>query len=366
MAAEFHFFPLLPWEFREKIWKLAIRPALPGAHVFRVYAVNDSEHANPEHEASRNPCLWDSKSSLAAPRCLPRGCDFDPAAQAATPISWTLNNPSTYLIDSGLWTACKESLLVIEKEFQTPARRQEAWSLSEVESYRKSRGRFTLPETATYAASDNSRRRYLTVFPGQDLFILQSHDITALDWDFVWYSFPGYYLHLGDWLPRIPSFLDRVDRHMALEYDPAWDKVPHFTEAPDYDFISSLVLNTAWTKSFTLWFIDYRIKRNPRYQEPTKEQGKGRGDEPPRTFYASDRRFVEVKEKQFGQWAGHGRMWGYEVEVPMLDLCSCCGSHGFVNRLGEQLDNELYSETIDLVWSGLNWIGYGLLACEYP
>ncbi|KAK3380000.1 hypothetical protein B0T24DRAFT_523231 [Lasiosphaeria ovina] len=199
MAAGFHFFPLLPWELREKIWKLATRPALPGAHVFRVYNANDSEHTGPEHETSRDNYPWISKSRLAAPRCLPRGVDFDPAIQAAAPISWTLNNPLTYLIDSGLWAACKELLLAIENEFQTPVRRQKVWSLSEVENFRKKRGRFTLPETATYIASDNSRRRYLTVFPGQDLFILQPYDITALNWDLVWDNFPTYSFRTGDW-----------------------------------------------------------------------------------------------------------------------------------------------------------------------
>jgi hypothetical protein len=116
MAAEFHFFPLLPWELREMIWELAARPALPGAHLFRVYNADDSEHADPKNETSRHAYRGVSKPRLAAPRCLPRGVDFSPAAQADAPISWTLNNPSTYLIDSGLWTACKESLLVIEKE----------------------------------------------------------------------------------------------------------------------------------------------------------------------------------------------------------------------------------------------------------
>lgn len=71
------------------------------------------------------------------------------------PISWTLNNPSTYLIDSGLWTACKESLLVIEKEFQHPARREKKWSLEEVEICQAERGRFTLPETATLILPDS-------------------------------------------------------------------------------------------------------------------------------------------------------------------------------------------------------------------
>ncbi|KAK4221118.1 hypothetical protein QBC38DRAFT_492684 [Podospora fimiseda] len=53
-TAEFHFFPLLSWELRDMIWKFAIWPALPGAHVFRVYNGMDFEQRNPEHEASRN------------------------------------------------------------------------------------------------------------------------------------------------------------------------------------------------------------------------------------------------------------------------------------------------------------------------
>ena len=362
MAAGFHFFPLLPWELREKIWKLATRPVLPGAHVFRVYNANDSEHTGPEHETSRDDYLWISKSRLAAPRCLPRGVDFDPAIQAAAPISWTLNNPSTYLIDSGLWAACKESLLAIENEFQTPARRQKVWSLSEVENFRKKRGRFTLPETATYTASDNSRRRYLTVFPGQDLFILQPHDVTALNWDLVWDNFPTYSFRAGDW--RQIRWAEG-ERHMALEYDPAWDKVAHNTRGPAWDFIVDIVESTALAESFSLWFIDYRIKRSPRYQEPTKEQAKGLGDKPPRAFYASDRRFVEVKKEQFGQWAGHDRMWDAGYEVPTEDLCFCCGSHESVQRLRDELDNKWDYDENDWHGSrGVNWIEYGLLACE--
>jgi hypothetical protein len=122
ISKQFHLFPFLPFELREQIWKLAIRPLLPGAHVFRVYHASDTERANPEHATSRpeyrfNKLGW----SVAVSRCLPRSIKFSPAAQAAAPISWTLNNPSAYLIDGGLRTTCKESLQVIEKEFRNPA-----------------------------------------------------------------------------------------------------------------------------------------------------------------------------------------------------------------------------------------------------
>ncbi|KAK4164697.1 hypothetical protein QBC43DRAFT_352792, partial [Cladorrhinum sp. PSN259] len=347
MTGEFHFFPLLPWELREKIWKLAIRPALPGVHVFRVYDAKDSEQSNPEHEASCSNNLRYATSRLAAPRCLPRGVGFDPAAQAAAPISWTINNPSTYLIDSGLWTACKQSLLVIEKEFQDPARREKVWSASELQSFGKQRARFDPPEATTYEVSDNSRRRYLTVFPGQDLFILQARDITAVDWNLAWHNFPK--------------------RHMAVEYNPAGDKIRHYPQRArnPCEFIDNLSWSTAVAEPFTLWFIDYRIKRNPRYQKPSQEQAKGLGDKPPRVFYASDRRFVEVKERELGCLVGHERMWDGGYEVSGEDFCFCCGADEFVDQLEFQLDIKWdYDENDWVDGFDYNWIEYGLLACE--
>ncbi|KAK0646312.1 hypothetical protein B0T16DRAFT_413159 [Cercophora newfieldiana] len=156
---------------------------------------------------------------------------------------------------------------------------------------------------------------------------------------------------------------------MALEYDPAWNKADRIIDVlqgrgpPAWDFIDDLVWGTALPDSFSLWFIDYRITRSPRYQEPqrTTEQERGVGDKPkpPRVFYASDRRFVEVKEEQLGQWAGHDRMWDAGYEAPTEDLCTCCGSHEYVQRLRDELANvRNYEEN---VWHG----SIGLLACEY-
>ncbi len=123
-------------------------------------------------------------------------------------------------------------MLALEKELQRPERRLRNWSPANVESFRKGRSRFTLPETATYGTALNtSARQYLTVFPDQDLFILRPQpNIDVLDWDFIWDSFPSYesspfsptgiHEDSHDWM-QMSSPRPWCERQMALEYDPA-------------------------------------------------------------------------------------------------------------------------------------------------
>ncbi|KAK0655765.1 hypothetical protein B0T16DRAFT_397661 [Cercophora newfieldiana] len=331
MATEFHFFPLLPWELRDMIWKFAIRPALPGAHIFRI---STAEHRTPEQEASGGHCPQ-KRERFVAPQCLPRGFDSSQAA----PISWTLNNPSMYLVDGGLWTACKESLQAIDKEFQKPTRQEQVWSASEVESSRKKRGRLALPDTATYAVRDNSRHRYITVFPERDLFILQSPGIPALDC--VWINLPTFRVIMREW-----AVTTQGGRHMALKYDPAWDTDTDVdnTGSSRWDSIHSIITVTAFVSDFSVWFI---VRRNPMYQGAHK---------PSRTFYATDRRFVEVDICETGEQNGHSQMWNLDQDrVSSDDHCSRPGPVRFVESLRRALMLFLQSHRVK----------YGLLACEY-
>ncbi|KAK3358420.1 hypothetical protein B0T24DRAFT_600127 [Lasiosphaeria ovina] len=99
---------------------------------------------------------------------------------------------------------------------------------------------------------------------------------------------------------------------------------------------------------------------------PEEEQSQGPGDKPPRAFYASDRRFVEVKEKQLGYRAGHDRMWDAGYQVPAEHVTCWCGSQEFVRQLSDALDDIWDYEENE--WHGspdCNWVEYGLLACEY-
>ncbi|KAK4143643.1 uncharacterized protein C8A04DRAFT_37259 [Dichotomopilus funicola] len=372
MSRQFHPFPRLPWELREKIWKFAVRPALPGAHVFTVYDANDLDYADSEHTLRCNTSWWISGSRLAAPKCLPRGIDLDSHSAVSAPNSWTLNNPSTYLIDSGLWTACKESLLIIQKEFQHPARRGKGRSAAVVKIYRDKGGRFTPMGRITFPVSEDAKCRHLTVFPGQDLFILQPNDIAAVDWEFIWDVFPHDTFVVTDlgglaWV--------EPERHMALEYNPEWDRMAHnehrrvFLGGPEAVLYFEIAYNTAQAGPFTLWFIDYRIKRNARYQEPAQEQAKPKahGGKSPRVFYARDRRFVEVEEKQLGRWTGHDLMWDAGTEVPTKDdCCTCCGAGAYVKRLMNYMETRWgYGESYGHPSRGLGWVQYGILACEY-
>lgn len=154
-------------------------------------------------------------------------------------------------------------------------------------------------------------------------------------------------------------------RHTALEYDPAWDEV---SRGPVCEFIADIVWKTSVTGSFSLWLIDYRIKRNSRYREPTAEgQTKdGLGDRPPKIFYASDRRFVELGNQQIGNWAGHSRMWDAGYELSDEDPCFFVnGADGFVQAVRDKLDDRWnYEEHYWYDGMDVDWVAYGLLACE--
>lgn len=159
---------------------------------------------------------------------------------------------------------------------------------------------------------------------------------------------------------------------ITLEYQPAWDKLFHYENGhyvPSGPEIHDIAWYTPEAGPFSLWFIDYRIKRNPGYQEPAEEQAKpkARGHKPPRVFYARDRRYVEVNMKQLGRWVGHDLMWDADCELPTKDdCCGCCGAEVFVERLTDEMDYRWdYDENDWYDCRDSGWVEYGILACEY-
>ncbi|KAK5661143.1 hypothetical protein OQA88_11034 [Cercophora sp. LCS_1] len=401
MATTFHPFLRLPRELRDHIWTLAVRPAVPGVHLFRAYDVKDSTSEGREHETTREIiCDADypirlrellDAPRLAAPQCIAKNnILFWPEEQAKEPISWTRNNPSTYLTDSGLWTACKESQLAVRTEFLHSTRRRAQWSPEELSSFLEGRGLFTLPEVVTFAASDGGSRRYFTVFPDQDLFILQPPQcLPSLPWNMVWDSIPSYKCLEGKWnqIHKHDPQVSEVRRHIALEYDPCWDHaaVPT-TDEPEQAalmFIESLVLLACQTP-FNFWFIDYRIHRNfedewstddESDEEVSNDEGEikvKQGENGRDAFLGSNCRFVEVKTSELKveddlnftddfklqPWHG-GYVHKDKREGPFWNY-SCADE--FVQKL-----NDYAAEASTRFPPSANFpiVKFGLLACEY-
>jgi len=194
MPDTFHHFSLLPFELREQIWKFSVRPAIPGVHVFGMYPRPSAGGGLAASFQAFHPLAL---SCLAAPRCLPKASAFTPESLTAEPRSWLRNNPSTYLIDSGLWSACKESRRVIMQAFRRPEYHGKTeWGLIKSDvldnknddddnlmhgkpAKENNFGLFAMPGVTSYATREGGVDRFLSVVPGRDLFILQPFDFSS-------------------------------------------------------------------------------------------------------------------------------------------------------------------------------------------
>ncbi|QKD57539.2 uncharacterized protein FOBCDRAFT_242026 [Fusarium oxysporum Fo47] len=92
-----------------EIWSSAVRPAKAGVLIFSL----SSDHRSQPHEDDDPEAPWVGSYYLTAPRWA-----FGPKSSRVNGFdeitaSWTKNNLSTYLIDSGLWGACRQSHCVM-------------------------------------------------------------------------------------------------------------------------------------------------------------------------------------------------------------------------------------------------------------
>ncbi|KAK3187539.1 hypothetical protein K4F52_003597 [Lecanicillium sp. MT-2017a] len=177
VCQRFPLFDYLPYELRREIWLFALRDyRAAGVQYFKI---SDQENHPANIIFNQKYLQW--IPSLAAPGCGPACLSTGecPGHYATSSDPWRHKNDSSYLIDSGLWTACKESRELMLKEvsdYKFPR------SLDEyLETYKigntPRRGatlRFLGPEVA--AAGTSLRRRescYMTIFPDKDLFVFQ-------------------------------------------------------------------------------------------------------------------------------------------------------------------------------------------------
>ena len=171
--ATFPRFTELPYELREKIWLLSIRDvSTPGIHFFRVH----DDPTNDDHNVIFHRSNRLEDPILAAPQPSPeraqKGCS---SSDASNP--WRHNNDSTYLIDSGLWTACKESRALMEKQLKTT----EFPKFSKED--RNTDYLADRPATAGFLSPTKTAQElcYFTVHPWFDVFVLQNWDTEEFD-----------------------------------------------------------------------------------------------------------------------------------------------------------------------------------------
>ncbi|KAI1142543.1 hypothetical protein F5Y05DRAFT_422624 [Hypoxylon sp. FL0543] len=277
----FHPFPRLPQELRDMVWKLALRSDRPGAHFFRIYSRSDEKRLPNDYAIVPPTRPWDSHR-LTAPKWVPRSIDANWNGKFGKGVinSWVCDNPSAYLIDGALWTTCKESRFVMERQFNI-----EKWKavqedrITQDDSEEWLHGEEKMPSTG-YLLNDDSTYRYFVVFPNQDLFCIQPYSFETIDYDRI-----SYHSGIGS---RYYGFKDL--QNVALEFDPAWETLEWSAGHEGMDVVTYFRQNILlWPDFEKLWFIDYNIKR----KRPIST--KGQATQPDSmVFYGSDCRFVEV------------------------------------------------------------------------
>jgi hypothetical protein len=281
MPETFHPFARLPYQLREKIWKLAIRPDIPSVHYFNVGLFTGDRRKEPTAHTvmcvGREELLYDR---LAVPS---EGIVASPS-NAGTSLG--SERKSTYLLDGALWTACKESRDVIDRTFQLAKwnRATKSPECKEGACWSRWLGREEedkIPANA-YFEEPGAKRFWFTFLPSQDLICLLPEDSKTfqyLDWGFC-------DILLGSHLAGFDGL-----RNVALEYDPAWGAAlaqeqqkpgycwnAEFSQPAAVKLLANILFDTY--SIYNLWIIDYNLKNKP-------------GSAVRTTFYGPNRKLVQ-------------------------------------------------------------------------
>ncbi|KAI1034285.1 hypothetical protein LB503_012466 [Fusarium chuoi] len=274
--ASFTRFAELPKELRDQIWSMAIRDDRPGVHIFGKY---DKTMGNTsESRFLRHHDILSQTWAAPSWRRYFENLNGDRSDE----------NISTYLIDGGLWTACHESRLIMEKRFELSKRKsyQENYS-----SHDRTKEVF---KKATIGCFDGTPLHLVTVFPHRDLFVLQSDSLKNVDW---------FLIGLDAAMASSEEGFNGV-MHVAFGYNPKWSaEIVHDLG----DDIRAIVEGAfeMWPHVRKLWFIDHSLKRKK--DAPVFKEKAGNGYEI-NAFYASDRRLLEI---DCHNWRDLEKEWDY-------------------------------------------------------
>ncbi|KAL6886067.1 hypothetical protein GGI43DRAFT_388696 [Trichoderma evansii] len=304
MAAEFHLFASLPTEIRLMIWERALRlysSSRPAAHFFSVTNLkkDGDELTNLRVQCHRGSnCEYNHGETfcLAAPKF-------------GSSHSWTNNNPSSYLWDFGMWSACWESREVIKDYYNL-----ESWATKLWNGYND----YNDPDVdacVPFVFPRGDINWFFTIRPNQDLICLQPLNPDTIRSETIRPRRGSLFLMDDICMVNDNTGLRGI-KHLAFEYDSSWWDDLTMTMFPQ-DFsiyveekthrglflrtLMSMQIQDSTYAQDTIWLIDYGLKRNTQ----AHDDGGGRTGVYGRermTFYGNDRKFVEVDRKSRNEY----------------------------------------------------------------
>ncbi|KAF5009657.1 hypothetical protein FDECE_4141 [Fusarium decemcellulare] len=324
--AAFHPFPRLPKELQDIIWDKAacVRTDSREVHFFTVF---NSVYKHESRRLNEFKVLAPSRRScLAAPSC-------------GGNMSWTEGNRSMYLLDRGMWTACKASRATLEMKCGTVPCSQSCegcvsceYSSDEGTDVEDEYGELRREAVNMRFVADGETQE-ISVFPRSDLFVLQPYNIHSLAVSKIRLEhtplFPRYgaqYLHnVAFELPR--------DENFSID------------SAQDYPLVrflrSSLSNPEQWRFIGGVWFINYRLRKDPAVLKMLQESGSD--DEYElyrRKFRGNGCKFIEVHPGDL--WKVDGFDGNGHEFIPWLQRTGGIGTEGppYLGLLAVEEDTE--------------------------
>ncbi|KAK3293719.1 uncharacterized protein B0H64DRAFT_466363 [Chaetomium fimeti] len=347
MPPTFHYFPKLPKSIREDIWACAIRPNKASAHLFTIYNAgikrerslishhtlnprrsrgfalaappasisddeDDEEDNGHDEDDGNNENDQDYESAEDHESAGDDENDGGDGEEHLRSISWVQGNRSTYLMDAGLWAACRESRATIARRFKLAEwemmlEEDKNWEADEAEHVDDKEDLPDAP-TAAWFVLEGESVRCLTN-PRTDLFLLEALNIDTIDWKRI---------------PGLPLFTCRRRseyrvRHMALNCPlvAGW----HDDEGQQVIKVASGELS--WLEN--LWFINYFLRRREGAPSTsTRERYR---------FYGNGCIFTEVRHCDWDWYAMPGGISVSEFLVVLeSEVASYCSQRDGVRR----------------------------------
>ncbi|KAJ2967004.1 hypothetical protein NQ176_g9877 [Zarea fungicola] len=288
MTTTFHPFPLLPPELRLKIWELAIRDTdVAGVNFVELdwhetLPLPNGLVATGHH--NRRPGLLPASCAMKRQPC--DHCDYGP-----TRGKCLRKNKSSYLYDSGLWDACRESRHVMFLKLRGSKRR-----LQRDEDAARS-----AHATLAFEGEDDNSSRHFTLFPRSDLFFML-HGVGHASGR----KKRNRYLDTC-FGPRHHTLQDV--QHFAMNFNPVWGEERYGDHPASMQWF--LAIGAGGLKSHvTLYVVDRRLVR--RQEVPASSLLRHE-----RVFHASNGVYVEIKDEDEWCYSEDGKV---DLHPPIFEF----------------------------------------------